>query len=94
MIRHAVMVKLRDDADADHIARLLDGFRSLRCPGTLAYSVGTDAGLREGNWSFLVVADFTDAEAFRGYDADEEHNRLRGELAPYVEQMARCQFEL
>lgn len=94
MIRHAVMVNLRPDADRDHVERLLAGFRSLNCPETLAYSAGTDAGLREGNWSFLIVADFTGTEAFRAYDADPEHNRLRGELAPYVDQIARCQFEL
>jgi hypothetical protein len=28
------------------------------------------------------------------YDADAEHNRLRGLLAPMTERIARCQFEL
>lgn len=92
MIRNVVMVRLRPDQDPARVADLLDRFRSLDCPGTLAYTVGSDAGLREGNWSFAIVADFTDEASYRAYDADEEHNRLRGELAPMAESVARVQF--
>jgi hypothetical protein len=51
-------------------------------------------GLREGNWSFAIVADFTDAESYRQYDLEDGHNRLRAELAPHAEQVGRAQFEL
>jgi hypothetical protein len=37
----------------------------------------TPAGLRDGNWSFAIVTDFTDADPHRAYDQDEEHNRAR-----------------
>jgi hypothetical protein len=94
MIRNVVMVKLRDDHDPERVAELRAGFAALNCPGTVSYTVGPDLGLREGNWSFAIVADFADVESYSGYDADEEHNRLRGELAPHVETIARAQFEL
>ena len=40
------------------------------------------------------MADFTDADAYQGYDRDVRHNELRAELVPQAEQIARVQFEL
>ncbi|HET9690111.1 MAG TPA: Dabb family protein [Acidimicrobiales bacterium] len=94
MIRNVVMVKLRDGHDAAAVDALFPRFRALDCPGTVAYSVGRDLGLREGGWSFAIVADFVDEAAYRAYDLDEEHNRLRGELAAHAEAIARVQFAL
>ena len=94
MIRHVVLVKLIAEHDAATVAEIQDGFRSLNCPGTLSYTVGDDLGLREGNWSFAIVADFTDADSYRAYDQDAEHNRVRARLAPMAEQIARAQFDL
>ena len=58
-------------------------------------SVGTDAGLRDGGWSFAIVNDWRDAEAYRVYDEDEEHNRLRREIFAVVcQDIGRVQFQL
>jgi hypothetical protein len=94
MIRNVVLVELKADADQAAVASIQDGFRGLGCPGTVSYTLGDDLGLREGNWSFAIVADFEDEPAYRAYDRDDEHNRLRGLLAPYVERIARVQFDL
>lgn len=94
MIRNVVMVKLPDDHDRAWAADLRSRFAALNCPGTLSYTIGPDMGLRDGNWSFTIVADFADEESYRAYDVDEEHNRLRAELASEAEQVARMQFEL
>ncbi len=94
MIRNVVMVKLRPDHDPAEVAAIQSRLRSLDCAGTLAYTVGNDAGLRDGNWSFAIVADFVDEDSFRAYDADAEHNRVRADLAPLVESIARVQFRL
>ena len=94
MIRNVVLAKLKDGYYAAELAQIQQGLRGLNCPGTVAYSVGSDAGLREGNWDFVIVADFTDVDAYRGYDADAEHNALRARLAPMVEQIARAQMDL
>jgi quinol monooxygenase YgiN len=94
MIRNVVMIQLSEDADLAEVARIQDGFRAMELPGCLSYTLGDDLGLREGNWSFAIVSDFEDGDSYRSYDLDEEHNRLRGLLAPFVEQIARCQFDL
>lgn len=94
MIRNVVTVKLRPDADPARVDALIEAFRAMDCPETLSYTVGTDAGLREGNWSLAIVADFTDVDAYRGYDADAEHNRLRAELAQLAEGVTRVQLDL
>jgi Stress responsive A/B Barrel Domain len=93
VIRNVVLVELRPDADPHEIAAIQDEFRALDCPGTIAYTLGDDLGLREGNWSFAIVADFTDADAYRAYDTDGPHNAARDRLAPYIKRVARVQFE-
>jgi hypothetical protein len=94
MIRNVVLVKLKAERDSAEVAEIQEGFRNLDCPGTLSYTVSDDLGLRDGNWDFAIVADFTDADAYRAYDQDLEHNRVRARLAPIAEQIARAQFEL
>jgi hypothetical protein len=94
VIRNVVLVELKADADRTAVAGIQDGFRHLDCPGTISYTLGDDLGLREGNWSFAIVADFEDETAYRAYDSDAEHNRLRALLAPHAERIARVQFAL
>ncbi len=94
MIRNVVMVKLNDGADPAAVAQIQAGFRGLNPPGCVSYSLGDDLGLKDGAWSFAIVADFADEASYRSYDLDEEHNRLRGLLAPHAEQVARVQFDL
>jgi hypothetical protein len=94
VIRNVVMMKLKADSDPSEVESVMAQFEHLDCPGTVSYTLGPDAGLREGNWDWAIVADFADTEAYRGYDSDSEHNRLRGLLAPHMEQVARLQFEV
>lgn len=89
-----VLAKLKTGYDTAEVEQIQDGLRNLDCPGTRHYTVGTDAGLRDGNWDFVIVADFEDTAAYRGYDEDTEHNQLRARLAPFIDQVARAQFEL
>ena len=94
MIRNVVLVKLKPGQDPAEVADIQDDFRRLDCPGTVSYTIGSDVGLRDGNWSFAIVADFTDADAYRAYDLDPAHNRARARLAPLAELIARAQFEI
>jgi hypothetical protein len=94
MIRNVVMVKLKDGADPAAVATLQEGLRNLGCPGTVSYTIGDDLGLRDGNWSFAIVGDFSDVDSYRGYDLDPEHNRIRAQLVPLTEQIVRVQYEL
>lgn len=94
MIRNVVLVRLKAGQDPAEIAEIQEAFRNLNCPGTLSYTIGDDLRLREGNWSFAIVADFKDADSYRAYDLDAEHNRVRARLAPMAEQIARAQFQV
>lgn len=94
MVRNVVLVELKPDADLAAVASIQDGLRALDCPGTVSYTLGDDLGLRDGNWSFAIVADFENEAAYRGYDEDAEHNRLRGLLAAHSQRVARAQFEI
>jgi hypothetical protein len=94
VIRNVVLIKLKPGQDAAEVADIQNDFRRLNCRGTLSYTVGSDLGLREGNWSFAIVADFTDTDAYRAYDLDSAHNRARARLAPLAERIARAQFEV
>ena len=102
MIRNVVVGRLRHTedlgqqaADAALLQEGLAGMAALRLPGMIAMNVGGDLGLRDGGWDFAITNDWEDAEAYRGYDADEEHNRLRREIfAKICEDIARVQIQL
>lgn len=94
MIRNVVLVKLKPGVDPMEVAAAQQDFLDLKCPGTLSYTLGDDLGLRESNWSFAIVADFTNADAYRGYDVDAGHNQARARLAPLATEIARAQFEI
>ncbi len=94
MIRNVVLVRLKAAHDAAEVKEIQQGLLSLGCPGTVSYTLGDDLSLREGNWSFAIVADFSDAGAYVAYDQDARHNELRDRLRPMAEQIARVQFEV
>jgi hypothetical protein len=94
VIRNVVLVELKPDADLLEVAEIQRGLAALDLPGTLSYMIGPDAGLRAGNWSWAIVADFVDAAAYLNYDEDAEHNALRARLAPMAARSARVQFEV
>jgi hypothetical protein len=93
VIRNVVMGRLNDDADLGRLEEGLAALRALRIDGLLALDCGRDLGLREGNWNYAVTADLADETAYRRYDDDEEHNRIRRELlGPVTGQIVRVQF--
>lgn len=98
MLRNIVVGRLRDPDDAGDRATLLAGLEAidaLNPPGRVNSQVGLDLGLREGNWHFAITADFTDAESYRAYDVEEEHNRIRRDhFIPVCAEITRVQFQL
>ena len=97
MIRNVVLGRTRPDHDRAALDEGLAGIVALqqRLAGVLDVRVGRDAGLREGTWDFAITVDLVDAEAYRRYDEDEEHARLRRDLiGPNSETLARVQIEV
>jgi Stress responsive A/B Barrel Domain len=102
MIRNVVVGRLRlaedeaqQAADAALMRQGLAEITALRFPGLLAMAAGTDAGVRAGGWDFAITNDWQDVDAYRVYDTDAEHNRIRREIfAVICQDIARVQFEL
>ena len=95
MLRNVVMGQLRDGQDPARLDEALAAVAALDLPGLVSMHVGRDLGLRAGGWSFAITNDWVDEDAYRGYDLDEEHNRVRRELfAPICEQTVRVQIAL
>lgn len=93
MIRNVVLGRLRDGVDPEQIEPGLAAIAALQPAGLLDCKVGTDLALREESWDFAITSDFVDADSYRRYDLDEEHNRIRRELVgPLCATIARVQF--
>ncbi|WP_298991335.1 Dabb family protein [uncultured Pseudokineococcus sp.] len=92
MIRNVVVGRLHDGVEPSALGPGLEAVVALEPPGLVSVVVGLDAGLREQSWDFAITSDFVDEEAYRAYDEDEEHNRVRRELfAPLCAEIARVQ---
>jgi Stress responsive A/B Barrel Domain len=95
VLRHIVLFRVRETATAEQLEEIKSQLAGLTCPGRTSFTMGVDLGLRPGNMNLALVADFTDVDAFRAYDADPDHDRIRRELvAPVAEHIERCQFKL
>jgi hypothetical protein len=76
--RHVVMFKWNDDVPADHVEQVRSGLDAL--PPVIeeirSYVHGSDLGISEGNFDYVVVADFDDEADFRVYREHPDHQRL------------------
>lgn len=91
-----VVGKVKDGVTVEQIEEALAAIRALSIDGVeMDVRTGVDLGLRDGNANFAITVDLPDEEAYRRYDADEEHNRVRRELfAPISASIDRIQFTL
>jgi hypothetical protein len=95
MIRNVTTGRLRPDADPTLVDQAVAEIQTLKIEGMESIVAGVDLGLKPGNWHLAITADFVDEAAYRRYDTDDEHNRMRRELfAPICEDMARAKFLL
>jgi heme-degrading monooxygenase HmoA len=95
MIRSCTLIEFKPDTPLEHIEEISQAVRELRTPGMRDVEVGPDIGLKEGNMSYAVVADFDDADAYRTWDTHPEHERIRRELTrPAFVRYERVQFHL
>ena len=96
MIRNVVVGVVDDGVSSEQVESALQALRDLKVEGVEFTLVGgVDRGLREGNASYALTCDLVDDEAYRIYDADPEHNRIRREMfAPLSVLVERVQFQL
>lgn len=97
MFRHVVMFRWTPDASAEDKALVASGLAGL--PAAIetirAYRFGPDAGLAEGNWDFVLVADFDDVEGYAVYRDHAKHQMLITTcIRPIVAERAALQYQL
>ena len=93
MIRNAVVGRLNPGVELAASPGSIAAIVALEPRGLLDCRVGRDLRLREESWDFAVTCDFVDEDAYRSYDQDVEHNRIRREMfAPFCSEIARVQF--
>jgi len=95
MLRHVAGFRWKAGTTDAQVQAIEQGLAALpgRLPQLRAYSFGRDAGLREGNADFAVVADFDDEDGWRLYTEDPEHRRVIEELiAPVTEVRSAIQL--
>jgi stress responsive alpha/beta barrel protein len=84
MLRHVVCFRWPPGTSQAAIDEFVRGLNELpgKIPSIRDYQFGPDAGLREGNYDFAVVADFDGPEGFIAY---RDHPAHLAFLAEHVE---------
>ena len=82
MLRHVVLFRWNEGTEPAHVDRVEAELRAMlgRLDLVRAWTLGRDAGLREGNADMALVVDMDDADAFRRYSADAGHQQILNEL--------------
>jgi hypothetical protein len=95
MLHHVVTFNLKPDAPADQVDRISEALHALAAtlPEMRSLAIGADLGLREGNSSFAIAAQFDDVDGFTVYADHPEHIRVIKELiGPYISARNPVQF--
>lgn len=90
------MFRWADHVDPDHVRQVRDAFDELaeQIDGLRHHAHGTDVGVSEGTYDYLVVADFESIEHWRAYRDHPAHVLLVEELiVGHVTERAGGQFQ-
>ena len=96
MFRHVVMFSWADGVDDAHVAAVAETLDTLPSKISVlrSYRHGPDAGISDGNFDYVVVADFDNADDFVAYRDHPDHVAVvQGLLAGRVKQRAAVQYE-
>ncbi len=97
MLRHVVMFSWKEEAaEADRLA-VAEGLSRLPdcIPQIRRYEFGSDLGLAEGNFDFVVVADFDSQSDYEAYQSHPDHLEVVHEaIRPHVARRAAIQVSL
>ena len=93
MIRHVVMWKLKNPADALRFKALLDSCRDLAA-GTIEFEVGIRADGFEANADVVLISTFTDAAALDAYQKHPHHQAVSAQLGPLRELRSVLDYDI
>lgn len=92
MIRHVVMWKLKDPADAPRFKAELDSCRDL-VAGTLEFEVGIRTDPLAANVDVVLVSSFADQAALAAYQEHPHHKAVSAVLGTLRESRSVLDFE-
>ncbi len=94
--RHVVMFTWEEHVDADHVDLVRSGLNALPIEIDVIrnYAHGSDVGVSEGTYDYVVVADFDNVNDYRTYRDHPQHVLLIEELIKgHVAQRAAIQYQ-
>ena len=94
--RHVVMFKWAEHVTPEIVEHIRQGFDELpsQVPEIRSYVHGADVGVAEGNYDYVVVADFENVADWRTYRENPEHLVLIEErLKPNWKERAAIQYQ-
>lgn len=97
MFRHVVLFRWVPDSTDEQRARVAEGLAALPAaiPEIRTYRFGPDAGLADGNWDYVVVADFDDQAGYETYrDHPAHQDFIATVMRPVLAERAAVQYEL
>ncbi|HEY4333947.1 MAG TPA: Dabb family protein [Ilumatobacteraceae bacterium] len=101
MVRFVVTIKLKPDAmelmpkAGIDMPAIWKGLSEIDTPGKLDFHAGFDTKQHyPNNWSYAVVIDFTDFEAFDTWFEHPDHRRLGKPCEPFIEETSRVVFPM
>ena len=93
MIRNVVLFSVKEGTQPEQVEAIARAMKAITFARCSRWEMGRDLNLRAGNMPYAFIAEFDDEAAYRAYDSNEEHNRIRRELlAPIVEKIERSQY--
>jgi len=95
VFHHVAMFRFKEETTADQVAAVTEALAAL--PDAIdvlsGYRFAPDAGVTEGSWDYVVIADLPDADAYLTYKNHPAHRAVVEDLiAPIVREAARVQF--
>ena len=79
MLKHVVMLKLREGCDASRCHELVMDCRR-HIPDVLAVSAGLDIMRLPSSFDYCFTLDFADYQGLRNYEASDFHQLIRREV--------------
>lgn len=93
MIRSVVLFSVKEGTRPEQLDAIVRAMNAIPFEGCSRWELVRDLRLRAGNMPYAFASEFDDEAAYRAYDNDGEHNRIRRELlAPIVEKLERFQY--
>lgn len=95
MFHHVAMFRFKEGTTAEQVEAVDTALAALpdQIDVLLGYQFGPDAGVTEGSWDFVVIADLADASGYPVYKNHPAHVAAVDDvIAPIVAEAARVQF--